>query len=542
MRPITLATSFLALIAAVPALADEVYTQAPVTAVTVYPDGAELLHRASLDLPAGSHRVYLPYGSTGDLSALPRIRSSDGVSIEGLSFLNDMAVDPEALYTPAQAEAWSAVEAAKTTLAARTDALAAAQAQVKSLKARGAYFAAMTPGSDMSAEALVAMADTVSREVAANEAALAEAEASLRPLEDELTKTEATLDAARVAFDRLSPPQTTADLIAVDLSLAATGPVTLELTEFTYQAGWMMDYDLDLDRAAGKLDIDRKVVVQQYTGTPWSDVALTLSTARPGEAVGPADLYPDNPRLYEDMPVYRGSGVADVAPMVEAAPAMLDQAASPMPELRIDGLALSYAYPQSVTIMSDDAAELSLDRLSFDAEVAIHANPRSDSTAFTVATFTNGTAEPILPGSANVLRDGHLVGRTEIAMIPAGAEETLAFGAIEGLRLSRVIDRNAEGDTGIISKSNTREQRVTFAVENLTGEEQSLTAFYALPFSEQEDLKVKVTANPAPNETDIDRMRGVSAWDMVLAPGEKQEVVVDMRFDWPEDQNLSWYP
>ena len=40
----------LALVAAVPAIADDVYTQAPVAAATVYPAGAELTHRAQVEL------------------------------------------------------------------------------------------------------------------------------------------------------------------------------------------------------------------------------------------------------------------------------------------------------------------------------------------------------------------------------------------------------------------------------------------------------------------------------------------------------------
>ena len=64
--------SLLALIAASPALADEVFSQAPVSAVTVYPQGAEMTLRATVDLPAGEHRVFLPYAGVDDLTALPR--------------------------------------------------------------------------------------------------------------------------------------------------------------------------------------------------------------------------------------------------------------------------------------------------------------------------------------------------------------------------------------------------------------------------------------------------------------------------------------
>ena len=150
--------------------------------------------------------------------------------------------------------------------------------------------------------------------------------------------------------------------------------------------------------------------------------------------------------------------------------------------------------------------------------------------------------EPILPGWANILRDGHLVGRERIEMIPAGAETELGFGPIEGIRLATIFERNDEGDTGLISRSNTREQRITFTVENLTGEAQEVRAFFPLTYSEQEDLRVRVTASPAPDETDIDRKRGVSAWDLSIAPGETAEVEITVSLDWPEGHGADLVP
>ncbi|MEJ2021444.1 MAG: DUF4139 domain-containing protein, partial [Maritimibacter sp.] len=165
-----------------------------------------------------------------------------------------------------------------------------------------------------------------------------------------------------------------------------------------------------------------------------------------------------------------------------------------------------------------------------------------DETAFSVARFSNDSGEPILPGQANILRDGHFIGRQQIDLIPAGAETELGFGAIEGIRLNTIFERNAEGDAGIITRSNTREQLISFTVENLTGEAQDVRAIFPLTYSEQEDLEVQVTATPKPSETDLDHKRGVSAWDLSLAPGETGEVSIKVELDWPQGQQLRWYP
>lgn len=539
-------TSVFAIAVAAPVLAGDYQAQAPVAAVTVYPAGAELVHRAEIELPAGAHRLFLPYAGLDSLAALPRIRTSEGVSIGAIGFRRDAAIDREAMFTPGQAAAWAEVEAARDRVEAQDDAIATARAAVVGIEARLGFLSRVEAGEEMSTDAILALADRLRDEISAGTAALVEARAALRPLEEELDDLKKALSAAISAFERLSPPGDVADMLTIELNVAQAGPVTLELTELTRDAWWEMDYDLDLDRDAGRLAISRKLIVTQGTGRTWQDVALTLSTSRPGEEVAPSPVEPDRARIVE--PMMFGRGVASApAPMMEEAemamePMIIADAEMKTAGLEIDGLSLSYVYPDAVTIASDEAAELALDRLALDAESGIHAAPRWDETAFTVARFTNTTGEPLLPGWANILRDGHLVGRERIEMVPAGAETDLGFGPIEGIRLETIFARNAEGDTGLISKSDTREQTIAFTVENLTGEPQEVRAFFPLTFSEQEDLRVRVTATPAPDETDIDRKRGVSAWDLTIMPGEKAEVEIAVSLGWPEGMELIWSP
>lgn len=543
MRRVT--PSILALLAAAPAFAEDIYVQAPVAAATVYPSGAALVHRASFDLAAGTHQVYLPFAGAFDLDALPRIRTSDGVSIGTLGFQRDVSVARDAILTPNQSAALADVEAARDAVMASKDALRAAEAEASALQARIDYLMAVAPGEAASAEDILAMADTITTEMTASRKALVAAEAGLRPLTREVEERAAALAAAERALARLSPPEEVSDMLVVEVSVAEAGPVTLELDELTYDGGWQMDYDINLDREAGALSVTRKLVVMQQTGVTWDGVDLTLSTMRPGEDVSPADVSPDRARLYKEVQYEARTMAAAPAPMMEDAmvePEIMLDGAMKTATMQVDGLALSYVYPAPVTIASGEGVELALDTLDLEATPSIAASPRWDETAFQVARFTNTTGEPLLPGPANFLRDGHLVGRDRIEMIAAGAETTLAFGAIEGIRLGMAFEANAEGDTGLISKSNTREQRISFSVENLTGEAQEVTARYPLTFSEQEDLKVKVTATPTPSDTDIDKLRGVSEWDITLAPGEKKEVTIDVEMSWPEGMELSWNP
>ncbi|MAM61971.1 mucoidy inhibitor MuiA family protein [Maritimibacter sp. UBA3975] len=539
--------SLIALLVAAPAAADTVFAQAPVAAATLYPDGATLTLRAEIDLPAGSHVVMVPYARAGGSGSLPRIAVSDGVTVGALGFRRDVVADPRDIYSEAQEEAAQARDAAEDRLLAKQDELDTARVLLTALQAKADYLAGITPPEDATADQILAIAEMVSSQTAETRSAILVAKADLRPLEEELEDLRGALSAAEAALARLSPPGAENDMLTVEVTVAEAGPVALEMTEQSGAAGWRVDYDANLDRDAGELTLDRKLIVIQNDGRTWADVDLTLSTARPNDQIAPSEVYSDRAEIFEPQLARNAAPEPMVEmEMAEEGRGVADMAVAPAPMqtagLKVDGLAISYVYPEPVTIASGEAAELALDSLTIPADPGIEAAPRWDDTAFLMASFTNVTGEPILPGDASLSRDGAFVGRTTFPMIPAGAEEELAFGPIDSIRLDTIFKRNEEGDAGIITRSSTRQQDITFTVENLSDETQEVRALYPLTFSEKENLEVAVVAQPAPDETDVDDRRGVSAWNLTLAPGETQEVRITVTLDWPEGQILNWAP
>ncbi len=516
---------------ATPVLAADFHVAAPVTAVTLYPDTARVTHGISVDLPAGRHRLLMT--SKGlDTSQMPRIEAPSGLTIGAISLLPAIGQDPAPLFTPAQAEARGRVDTLENQVQAQRDAMTAARAELAALKARLGFVTsirASDTGSD--AAGLIALADLVQTQSAQIAAQIAAAEQAMRPMEEQLEELTQQLATAQEALDQLAPPAPGDDLLAIEV-IAAT-PVQSELMfETTAWAGWTPFYALH-EGNDGNLTLDRKVMIRANDNV-WHDVALTLSTVAPDGQVAPAGLYPDLARIHDPfVPFMEADSRAPIAMMVGAAPRTNAQA-------NFDGVAVTYDYPERVSVMGQ--AILSLDQIALSGTTEIHAVPERDDTAFMVAKVTNDSAEPLLPGTMQIYRHGQYLGDAAFPLIPAGAEETLPLGPVEGLRLTHVVARNQTGDTGLISKSNTRRQEMRFAVQNLTGAPQDLTVFYALPFSEQEDLEVSLTLSQRPDDRDIDDKRGVAAWKMRLAPGEEKAVSITASFDWPEGQELEWQP
>jgi uncharacterized protein (TIGR02231 family) len=535
-----LTTTALALIAT-PLLAEDFHAPAPITAVTVYPEGAKVTQVATVDLPAGDHRILLPLSDISDWK-LPDVTVPEGVTLGAISYVYGQGLDPKQLLTPVQAEALARIEVMEDAVQAQGDKIAAARAHLSALENRLGFVTAIRPPAEgADAESLIATAELVQAQTVQVATEIEAAKQALRPLTDEITTLQGDLTAARAIFEALNPPGTEADLLAIDVSTA--GPVQGQVSLEGYtSAGWVPQYDLN-HHADGGLTLERKAAISLDGKTPWHDVAVTLSTIMPTGRVAPWDLYADRARIREPRPpepVLSRSAEGMVDPVIE--PELVIVEASMAATIDFDGVAPVYTYPRPVTLEAGSVVTLTLDTLTLPTTTEIHAVPKRDNTAFLMARVTNDTGEPLLPGDVSIYREGTYIGDTELELIPAGAEATLPLGPIEGLRLDHTVARNQTGDTGILTRANTRSQEMWFTVTNLTGEAQELTAFYPLPFSEQEDLTITLDVSPRPDRSDVEDKRGVSAWDMTLAPGEERQVRIRAEFDWPDGWELNWNP
>ncbi|QDC08379.1 mucoidy inhibitor MuiA family protein [Oceanicola sp. D3] len=537
-----------------PALASAADFQvaAPVTGATIYPQGATVTRRVVAEVPAGAHRILFPVRRGMLDYGPPRILPSGGVSLGATQLLTSYVTDPKAVYSPAQQATLDRVETLEDRVTGKSDEISRAQVALDGANARLEFLGSVKGGAldAIDPEALRNAATLIGSETAAAQLEKQQTEEALRGLSKEMDELRRELAQAQADLARLTPPEGPVDMMAVSLELDTPQEVVLEVVYLDGKANWRPDYDLRLTRGEeASVQIDRKAVVQQFTGELWDGIELELSTADPFAGIVPSDPQPNQAQI-GNAAYKRASGSASYdTSRVAAKPAMEEEAvvveAAPIVAgLKVEGLAVSYDYPRKVTLApyGGEGLQLSLDTVTLEADEKIIAAPRTDDTAFLLAELRNTLSEPILPGQASVYRDGVFIGRNTVPLIPAGATEDLSFGPLESLRLEWTLLNNDTGDKGIVSRSNTREQAMEFSVENLSDEAVELTAIYALPYSEQEDLELDVRARPAPTREDYEKRRGVGEWDMELAPGETKVVRIDVTLDWPSGPELIWRP
>jgi uncharacterized protein (TIGR02231 family) len=529
---------------ALPAFADTIPAASRITAVTVYPEGAKLTREVTFTAPAaGSHELLVTDLPGQSESGLIQLAPGDGVQLGAFNLRADRLPPREDPLTPDQQAAKTEVERLEAAEQQALMALDAVQAKVDAADAQAAFLSSFSGALPDAAtpEAIKAMAAMIGTEtLAARQAALA-ARAELWPAQKALSEAQVALQKAREAYDAL--PGADMDYTALSVALTAeAGEHTVTITQYVGGAGWRPFYDLNLTRKDGDaLAFNRSVLVSQYTGEDWSDVALTLSSSAPAQQAAPSTLWPElrsiGPEVDEEMLARAGGVAADMA--MEEAPVVAEIPSSIIAGVAVEGDTVVYIYPEAVTVASgSEDLRLALDSLAFTPVVEAVAVPRMDRTAFVSASFTNASDEPLLPGEAMLYREGVLVGTAWLDVIAPGVETDIGFGALETLRIKREMPKTATGETGVFSTSNERRETAVITVENTGTEAWPVRLLDQVPYSEQDDLEIEVTADPAPTETDVDGQRGILAWEFDLSAGGKQTITLENTLSWPDGMEL----
>ena len=525
--------------------ADDIPLVTDVTAVTLYPSGATVIREVPFSAPAGDHQLILTDLPRNTPLAAVRVEV-EGATMGTVSARNDFTLprppEEDAARDAAEAEVErleKALRDGKARVAAIRLEAQAAQASVAFLKdlGRGDGVAALDVATLRSLTALIGTETLAALRTANDAERCAEAaNRGLEDLQDELAR-------ARQVLDALVPEEEERAMLAV--AIRSDDPVEgkMTVTYTTHQAGWQPVYDLHLARDTGDMTIERGALIYQFTGENWDEVAIALSTTRPTEQSQPSKIHPfrrfifdPEKRLIEERMVMSMASGLENADVQEPAPMVLAEPVYDYAGASFDGLSVTYSYDKPVSVASDaDHLRIALGTLELGSKVLAHAAPLYDDTAFLVASFTNDSKELILPTSeASFYLDGRFIGKHGIELIAAGAEADLAFGPIEGIRLTRAVLDRSEGDRGVISRSNELSEEVRIEVTNLTGQDWPMRVIDRVPYSEQEDLEITWSSAPRVSEVDVDDQRGILAWEFDLTAGASQTITLTHSLEWPD--------
>ncbi len=549
-----LAACLLASTFCVPVWATDFAPPSKIDAVTVYLQGADVVRMASVDVPAGEHKIIL-----ADLPANIDPRS---IRVEGTGDLAIASVDSRNVFKDT-----SAADAARKGFEKQILALTEERAGLDMVTNDANYQRdfllkladkQLTPQSTtetlkaIDTVQLGSMLDLISQRMAALATTTQKARVRQREIDEKINELN-----QRMA--ELPPGQDYRTEVVINIEAAQAAKGDLRISYRINEAGWSPYYDAKLAiGSAGKastLELVRRAEVTQSSGETWKDVLLTLSTARPTGATAA-------PEIAEIEVVLRGPEIADAEPapqMSESASEddFAQDAAKPKSMLRtlrleapvakqkqavveVVGFQANYVIATRVSV--DNTGQSKKVRItSTNQEVALQAItvPRVDSAAYLTATFDMKGQGPQLGGAVNLYRDGVFVGQGFLPLLNPKEETKLGFGVDDQIKVTRMEVKRLSGEEGFISSSNIELRGWDISVKNLHGIAMPILVQDRVPFATVKDITIEeIPGMSEPTERNVEKKRGVLSWAFTLEPQAENVLKTGYKISWPEGQRV----
>ena len=536
--------------------APEVGGESRIVAATVFPDRAEVLRVVEVALPAGPSTLVIENLPANLIAASVRVRgSADGALLIGS--VETKRHFEATLVHEAERRLLAELEALQDQRRGFDDRIAAARVQLSFITAIGRegpklLNQQMAEGR-FDPEALGQALGLLGRGAAEAFEAIRTAEVDKRALARKIDLVQRRLDKVRTGRK--------ASLVA-RVNLETERPVAARL-ELTYQvpgASWRPLYDARLDTESGTTQLVQIGEVRQGTGEDWSDVRLTLSTARPSVSARLPELdswfidfaYPgryDGKRKRDkneaELSLLRNA----LKPSMEAPNGSLDEATTVIggdsraaePQIArvvASEFAATYRIPGAVNVPSDNEPhKFVVSERAFEAKLAVHTVPKIAPQAYLTATIVYDGAAPILPGPVSVFRDGAFVGTSAMAMLRPGEEVTLSFGVDDKVRVDYRLETGQRSSEGLITKHLRLERRYLIAVTNHHARAMDIAVLDQLPVPRDAAIEVALLrGSTKASERDVDQRKGVLAWRHSYQPGETRTIKFGYAVTYPDGQ------
>ncbi len=558
MRSALVAAAFVIL--AVPAMAAEVKGTSAISGVTVFPSGAEVTRTTRVRIAEGDHVVLL--------TDLPAQAVPGSIRVEGKSSgrLEIGSVDTRRLAVPRTDPVAAASE--RRTLELEIEKLkdnrAVAQAASQAAETQKLFISKLielptrlpsgpTQGSVQLPDWNQLYATIGEKTLEAHKVVL-ETSVKLRDLDRQIADLEKKLVA-------LAPAQEERTEVKVFVTAAAALDAELSIRYQVASASWTPLYDARLTTAARneapRLTLVRRASIQQRSGEDWTDVALSLSTTRPGSGTAAPELFAmlvDFESEAPPRPVASGAAVRSIRPMAQEDRAeeqqrkatdqlggALAKAEERQASVETAPFQAIFGVPGTVTVLTTgEMKRVQIDEAQLEPALTARVVPRVDTRVFLYAKVTLPKTTPYLPGPVSLFRDSTFVGSGRLPQLAPGEEHELGFGSDDSIRVRHAVLDEKRGESGIITSSKTDQRNYRIAVKNHHPRAMTVAVLDQIPVSQNQDIKVELIAKAPPTRKDPDDKRGVMAWDLKLEPNEEKQIEFGYRVSWPADKRVRY--
>lgn len=313
--------------------------------------------------------------------------------------------------------------------------------------------------------------------------------------------------------------------IELTVEASAAGPVGLRLSHLTPCALWRPAYRAVLD--GDSLTLETDAMVWQRTGEDWSDVRLTLSTARSALATDPPRLGEDRLTLMDRSAAERRT--VDVELREEEIGTLGPAPVLGLPGVDDGGEARVLRSPAPVSVPGDGRAHrVPLSAFTTAAPSEYACSPELSPLVTQVVRFDNLSGHALLAGPVDLVRGSGFSGRGTLDFTAPGAPVELAFGSCDDYRVIRQAEESRDSAALTQRTVVTRTVRLHLSRFSTPGElgERVVVLRERIPVSEVSAVETRLRKDacfPAPDAVDAE---GIARWDVSLPPGSRRTVTL----------------
>lgn len=506
--------------------------EAPIAAVTVYPQQARITRRGKAPLDGGPRLTFAGLPPALDPASV-RVTGSGPALITGVDVRTEWHAEPA---DPALQALVEQRRADQATLDGVLDDEAAEAMKVDLLtslaKRSGGSFAKALAAGTAEPSRVAEVTDALSSRLASALKARRVLSEQIARLREDLAALDRRIEAQGTRAGRDSTA------VTVELEISdTTAEAELELSYVVPGASWEPGYDI---RVRGTdVTVVSYGLVNQHTGEDWPECELALSTARPAVSVVVPELQPWylDRVLPEPGGPYRPMAASGGAPEQMARFAAAAPMAPKLAAVEQGTTAVTYRTSRPVAVPSGASGHrTTLAQLALTASLGYVTAPVLAEEAYLRATVENTSEHALRPGRASVFHDAEFVGTTVLEPWAPGEELELALGVDDRIRIEReLVNRTAS--KAMLSGQKRREAEYRISVGNHSPRPAVVTVLDQAPVSRDDTITVRdVKTSPEPVETSA---LGEFTWKLTLAPGETKDVTLSYRVDVAKGVELS---
>jgi uncharacterized protein (TIGR02231 family) len=365
--------------------------------------------------------------------------------------------------------------------------------------------------------------------------------------------------------------------VTVRVAVAAAGRLEVALKYAVPGAAWVPSYDARLHADDREVELAYYGMVRNATGEDWENIALTLSTARPGLGGGAPELRPwvvdvrrqreeakesarytanstlAGTRLRPDLKdvsnglsVVTAQFLSDTAAAAPgASPDLLTHDASAA--VQTSATSATFRIPSSVSVPANNSMQrVPIASTKLTAELRYDATPKLTDIAYLSAEASNTTDYPLLAGVMNTFLDDAFVAVSRLKTVMSGEKFELHLGADEGIAIKRALVSRFAENTGLTSNGDRVTYEYLITITNNKKLPERVVFKEPIPVSRQEKIVVKLitpdedSVGTKADPKEVTREEdGRLVWRLDLKPGEKREIPLKFSVSYPADLDVT---